>query len=73
MIGNYEVGGYRMEWVHNREPEQSRLAGLFIITQSQVELMTFHVFPVALRFISLRMAVIMKCGSSYVDFITFFS
>ena len=23
--GNYEVGAYGMEWVHNREPEQSRV------------------------------------------------
>ena len=24
-IGNYGVGAYRMEWVHNREPERSRV------------------------------------------------
>ena len=23
--GNYEVGAYGMEWVHNREPERSRV------------------------------------------------
>ena len=23
--GNYEVGAYGMEWVHNREPERSRI------------------------------------------------
>ena len=61
--GNYGVVTYRMEWVHKREPERSRVTSLSIITQSQVELITFHVFPVAnMLFISLRMAVIMKLG-----------
>ena len=23
--GNYEVGAYGMEWLHNREPERSRV------------------------------------------------